>query len=30
MQGVVKDNDPIGLLSSPIVVAKHEEDTIVE
>jgi hypothetical protein len=30
MQGVVKDNDPTSLLFSPIIVAKHEEDTTIE
>ncbi len=30
IQGVVKDNDPTSPLSSPIIVAKHEENTTVE
>jgi len=30
MQGVVKDNDPISLLFSPVVIIEHEEDTTIE
>lgn len=30
MQGVVKNNDPTSLLSSPIIVIEHEEDATIE